>query len=228
MPMFSVDRLLYLAWIMITVQILQILIVVVFSKHPSTFTEGDCARPSLPFTSKSDAQYHATIVRKCIWDYWRCDSQYKGIKGFHELWGSEGYLINDSSKIQFDKNPLNGFNSFRAKSIVSKNLICQTTLTDPTPRIIEWSSYHFIYNYQSQIRLDIPAISHKSMNITSFSNISYFENGVIKYWAPNSSSSVYGKVIQNIMGLTSAILDIENLDKISDEGGMIFEIIIWI
>eukprot|EP01083_Nonionella_stella_P207213 752990_1 len=78
----------------------------------------DCINPTLPFANQQAARNYALYyLNECVYEYWKSESEYRGMKGYKAMFGGDGYAVNQSTVIQIDNQTIKGYKWWRAKAV---------------------------------------------------------------------------------------------------------------
>ena len=182
-----------------------------------------CRKANVPFTCESEAFQQAKSMVNCIYNYWLLDDKYDGSKGFERMWGKNEYFFNESSIVDFDGTRIEGYGQWRKKAVVSQSLItvpkCKSGTDDPRKNMVllNWSSYSISFNFQVNVKLDLPEYYdsiNKIQRVIMENTFRFFEDesGIIKYQSTNSTEGVTGMILgivtSTMIDTTQALADV--------------------
>eukprot|EP01083_Nonionella_stella_P067683 179189_1 len=188
----------------------------VFGKQGGQSNEPDCVNPTLPFANEQAAnQSMLYFLNDCLYKYWKADSAYKGMNGFRQMFGDDGYMYNKSTVMKMDNQTMKGFRQWRAKTVVGQTL----GVIDVPPYdivLLGWSPYEVFYKFTT--KGTFRAAGSVMQESTIVARRMYFNDssGIVKCSWNNSTSSVIGRMMGGVFETTRAISDI--LGYLEDDG----------
>eukprot|EP01083_Nonionella_stella_P106568 307699_1 len=174
---------------------------------PPSKSEPYCKKAPLPFVDIQSAfNYTSYFLLNCSYNYWKVGNRYKGMRGYEDMFGDEGFRWNKSTIIEIDSDKTYGYMHFRAKVVSSKNWISFTAPTKDI-QLLSWSAYEIFYTYQETVAFVLGPFRGQNKVIQSFHRITFFDDdsGVINHTWHNSTSAVFGSVLSQIIETTQYI-----------------------
>eukprot|EP01083_Nonionella_stella_P075574 205499_1 len=188
---------------------------------PPQHTIPDCAQPNPPFIDETEALNVARVYLGCLYNYYKSNSEYKGVNGFRQMFGDDGYLYNASTEFDSDGTKMHSYRQMRAKAVVIQNIM--SWIREPyNVSVSAWFPYNVSFHFTVDMELNFGVFKKAQKTAHTYAKITWFEDesGIMEYRYVKSSSSIIGtitsasfKTTQLISGMLGYLDDdVENDD----------------